>query len=152
MVTMHKSLYWEDVQEGDILPTLVKEVTATTVIYGALAARDFMPLHHDRDFAQRHGMKDIFMNSPATGGWLSKYLTDWTGPCGRLKRISLRFGSPCFPGDTLVWQGKVANKYTDGDQHLVDVEYSVKASEENHCTGNATIRLPSITSAHSEPV
>jgi acyl dehydratase len=146
------SLYWENIKEDDDLPSLVKDVTATTVIYGAIAARDFMPAHHDRDFAQRCGMKDIYMNSPVTTGWASKYLTDWTGPSGELKRISLRFGSPCFPGDTLTWRGRVARKYINGEQHLVDVEYSATVLETGHCTGTATIRLPSIASAHSEPV
>ena len=36
-----KSIAWEEIEEGDQLPALIKEVTATTVIYGAFASRDF---------------------------------------------------------------------------------------------------------------
>ncbi|MFC1945074.1 hypothetical protein ACFLX5_06365 [Chloroflexota bacterium] len=63
-----KALYWEDVLEEAVLPALTKEVTATTIVYGALASRDFMPVHHDTAFAQKQGMKDIFMNALTTGG------------------------------------------------------------------------------------
>ena len=136
------SLYWEEIEEGDTLPSLVKDVTVTTVVYGAIASRDFMPGHHDRDFAQKCGLKDIYMNSPVTTGWASRYVTDWSGPSGDLKKISLRFGSPCFPGDALTWRGRVARKYIKDGQSLVDVELSATILETGHCTGIATIKLP----------
>ena len=138
-----KSLYWEDVGEGDELPTLTKEVTATTIAYGALASRDFMPVHHDTAFAQKQGMQDIFMNAMTTGGWAGKYLTDWTGPEGELKRVSFRIGMPCFPGDTFTWTGKVTRKHAEGDQHLVDVEFDASVPMGSHCSGTATVSLPS---------
>ena len=47
-----QSIYWGEVKEGQKLPTLVKEVTATTIIAGAIASRDFMPVHHDKDFTK----------------------------------------------------------------------------------------------------
>jgi hypothetical protein len=50
---------------GDTLPVLRHDVTATTVVLGALASRDWRPMHHDHDFAvNRNGTKDIFMNTP----------------------------------------------------------------------------------------
>ena len=46
-----------DITVGDSLPVLRQEVSATTVILGALASRDWRPMHHDRDFArERNGM------------------------------------------------------------------------------------------------
>ena len=48
---------WGDVAAGDALPELRYDVTATTVVLGALASRDWRPMHHDYDFAvepQRH--------------------------------------------------------------------------------------------------
>ena len=47
-----------EVGVGDRLPALVYDVTATTVVLGALATRDWRPMHHDRDFAiERNGAK-----------------------------------------------------------------------------------------------
>jgi acyl dehydratase len=60
-------------------------VTATTVVLGALAARDWRPMHHDKDFAvDRNGTRDIFLNTPNQAAWFERFLTDWTGPYGRL--------------------------------------------------------------------
>ena len=47
---------------GDALPALEIEVTATLIAAGAIATRDFMPVHHDRDYANSQGAPDIFMN------------------------------------------------------------------------------------------
>ncbi len=137
-----KSLCWEDVEEGQELPTVTKDITCTTVIAGAIASRDFTPVHHDRDFAQKVGMKDFFLNNATICGFSGKYLTDWTGPEGELKEISFRIATPCFPGDTMTMTGKVVKKYTEGDQHLVDVECIAKVPRGDHCIGSVTIILP----------
>jgi len=36
---------------GDELPPLELEMSATRIVAGALATRDFMPVHHDRAYA-----------------------------------------------------------------------------------------------------
>ena len=43
------------VSVGDELDPLVIDVTATLIVAGAIATRDFMPAHHDRDFANAQG-------------------------------------------------------------------------------------------------
>jgi len=81
-------------------------------------------VHHDLRFAQKAGARDIFINILTSGGFVSRYLTDWSGPEGELKRMKFHLGVPCYAGDTLTMTGKVVRKYVDGDQHLVDIEYS----------------------------
>jgi acyl dehydratase len=137
-----KSLNWEDVEEGQELPTVTMDITCTTVIAGAIASRDFTPVHHDRDFVQNVGLKDIFLNNATICGFSGRYLTDWSGPEGELKEISFRIATPCFPGDTMTMTGKVIKKYTEGDQHLVDVEYEFAVPEGRNCGGTGTIALP----------
>ena len=70
---------------GDELPELDYDVTSTTVVLGALATRDWRPQHHDYHFAtERNGVQDIFLNTPNQAAWFERYLTDWSGPRGRL--------------------------------------------------------------------
>ena len=70
-----------NVQAGQELPELAYPVTATTIVLGALAARDWRPMHHDKDFAvNRNGTRDIFLNTPNLASWFERYITDWTGP------------------------------------------------------------------------
>ncbi len=99
---------------GDELPELAVDVTATSVILGALAARDWRPMHHDRDFAQqRNGVRDIFMNTPNQAAWFERYVTDWTGPKGRLGRMVFRMKDSVFPGDRMTFRGTVESVKTD---------------------------------------
>ena len=46
-----RNLTFGEVEEGQELPPLEYPVTATTVVLGAIASRDWRPMHHDRDFA-----------------------------------------------------------------------------------------------------
>jgi acyl dehydratase len=110
---VHRRLL-DEAQEGDELPTLAYEVTATTVVLGALASRDWRPMHHDYDFAVHHnGLQDIFLNTPNQAAWFERYVTDWTGPTGRLGRMQFRMTSSVFPGDEMHFDGTVERVETD---------------------------------------
>jgi acyl dehydratase len=99
---------------GDALPPLSIDVTATTVVLGALASRDCRPMHHDRDFAvNRNGARDIFLNTPNQQAWFERYVTDWTGPRGRLGRMRFRMLDSVYPGDTMTFAGTVGEVTTD---------------------------------------
>jgi hypothetical protein len=98
----------DDVHEGDAVPTLRYDVSATTIVLGALAARDWRPMHHDYDFAvNRNGTQDIFMNTPNQAAWFERYITDWAGPTGRLGRMKFRMKGSVFPGDTMALDAAV---------------------------------------------
>jgi acyl dehydratase len=133
-----------DVKPGDELPPLSVEVSATTVILGALASRDWRPMHHDRDFAiHRNGTRDIFMNTPNLAAWFERYLTDWTGPTGRLGRMTFRMHDSIFPGDTMVFRGSVEQVASDASgTSWADVALRVSVGERTMTTCTARVALP----------
>mgnify|MGYP001241873380 CR=1 FL=1 len=99
---------------GDELPGLAFDVPPTTVVLGALASRDWRPMHHDHKFAtERNGVADIFLNTPNQAAWFERYVTDWTGPRGRLGRMTFRMRSSVFPGDRMVFAATVTEVSTD---------------------------------------
>ena len=107
-------LVLDAVHPGDALPELAVDVTATTIVLGALASRDWRPMHHDHDFAvHRNGTQDIFMNTPNQAAWFERYVTDWTGPTGRLGRMTFRMSGSVFPGDRMTFVGTVEDVVTD---------------------------------------
>ena len=107
-------LMFDAVHAGDVLPELTYEVSATTIVLGALAARDWRPMHHDYDFAvNRNGTQDIFMNTPNQAAWFERFVTDWTGPTGRLGRMKFRMSGSVFPGDTMTMRAAVEKVETD---------------------------------------
>src|SRR5689334_11647472 len=133
-----------DVKAGDTLPELAYDVSATTIVLGALAARDWRPMHHDYDFAvNRNGTRDIFMNTPNQAAWFERYLTDWSGPMGRLGRMKFRMRGSVFPGDTMVLSASVdAVDLDDSGCGWVglSVALSVDGDVKTECT--ARIALP----------
>ena len=139
-----KSLSAADVAVGQRLAPLSYEVTATTVILGAFAARDWRPMHHDRDFAiERNGTRDIFMNTPNLAAWFERYLTDWSGPTGRLGRMAFRMRDSIFPGDTMVFEGVVSGVEDDVAGHSwVDVDVRVAVDDRTMTECKARIAIP----------
>jgi acyl dehydratase len=132
------------VHAGDALPDLEYPVTATTVVLGALASRDWRPMHHDHDFAvNRNGTRDIFLNTPNQAAWFERYLTDWTGPKGRLGRVKFRMKGSVFPGDTMVLHGTVDEVTTDDagcGWVALSLSLTVDGDVKTECT--ARIALP----------
>ena len=111
---MKTRLLFGNVAVGDTPPELGYDVTTTTVVLGALASRDWRPMHHDRDFAvNRNGTRDIFLNTPNQAAWFERYVTDWTGPTGRLGRMTFRMNTPVFPGDHMVFTSTVTGTEID---------------------------------------
>ncbi|HVB92360.1 MAG TPA: hypothetical protein VND70_09715 [Acidimicrobiales bacterium] len=144
MTSLTPRLLLADVAAGDVLPELAYDVTATTVVLGALATRDWRPMHHDKDFAvNRNGTRDIFLNTPNQAAWFERYLTDWSGPHGRLGRVTFRMSGSVFPGDTMTLRGVVESTEVDGTGcgfATVAVNLAVGGHTKTTCT--ARIALP----------
>jgi acyl dehydratase len=131
-----------EIREGDVLPVLELPMTATRIVAGAIATRDFMPVHHDRDYANQQGAPDIFMNILSTNGYCSRYLSDWAGPDAMLTNLSIRLGVPVFPGSTLTFTGAVTGVEARADDVLVRVAFRAANALGDHATGTATLSLP----------
>ena len=137
-----ETLAFEDVAAGDVLPTLVIDMDATRIVAGAIATRDFMPVHHDRDYANHQGAPDIFMNILSDTGYSSRFLTDWAGPEAMVKHLAIRLGVPVFPGHTLTYEGSVTGTRVEDGAGLVDVEFRAEGDLGDHVTGTAVVDLP----------
>ena len=114
------------------------------MVLGALATRDWRPMHHDKDFAvNRNGTQDIFLNTPNQAAWFERYLTDWTGPHGRLGRVTFRMMGSVFPGDTMVLRGVVEGTEVDGSGcGFVSVAMTLAVDGDTKTTCTARLALP----------
>ncbi len=127
------------VEVGEELPALDIPVTSTLVVGGALASRDYTPVHHDKAAAQAQGLPDVFMNILTTGGLVGRYVTDWAGPKAEMTGVRLKLGGPNMPGDTLKLRGKVLGSKAGS----VEVEVSGDNAWGNHVTATIQLSLPS---------
>jgi hypothetical protein len=139
-----------DVKAGAKLPELTKDVKPVTVVLGAMASRDWRPQHHDYQFATEHnGLDNIIMNTPNLAAWFERYLTDWSGPKGRLGRIKFRMKDSIYPGETMRFIGVVKAVGTaENDVGWVEVEIELRAGEKL-CVGcDARIAIPATRDAN----
>jgi len=127
-----------DVRVGEELPDLVVEVTATLVVAGAIASRDYQDVHHDMGLARQRGMAGIFMNIVTTNGFVGRFVTDWAGPDATVRRIGIRLGAPNFPGDRMRMSGRVTAVH-DGE---VEVQVVGRNRLGDHVTGTVAVALP----------
>jgi hypothetical protein len=122
---------------GETLPELVIPITATSIVSGAIASRDYQDVHHDVSAAREKGSPDIFMNILTTNGLVGRFVTDWAGPQARVLKIAIRLGVPNYPGDTMTLTGSVARAEEDGT-----VEVAVRGANRlgDHVTGTVTLK------------
>jgi hypothetical protein len=137
-----KTLDWKQIRVGDAVSPLRIDVTATVVVAGAIATRDFMPVHHDRSYANTQGAPEIFMNIMTDNAYCSRFLTDWAGPQAMVKRIAIRLGVPAHAGSRLEFTGSVTGTSCVGDEGIVEIEFRASNDRGDHLTGTAVLGLP----------
>ncbi len=136
--------FWEDVSEGDELPELRMPITVTRCVYLASATRDFSPQHSNRDYAQqRSKAKDVFVNTPFNLGMVSRFLTDWSGPRSRVRRMKIAMRDNVCAGDDMIITGRVTRKYIEERDHRVDLEIMIATQDGPATPCAATLALRS---------
>mgnify|MGYP001463325350 FL=1 len=140
---MHETLYWEDVAEGQELPQLVKRPSRRQLVMYAGASGDFYEVHYDKDFAIEIGLPGLIVHGALKNAYLAQVITDWMGPEGVMKKLSVKYRGTDVPGDTLTCSGRVTKTYVNGEVHQVDCVLVLSNSNgEETTTGTATVVLP----------
>jgi len=136
-----KTLNYADVAVGDKLPSLDIDITTGLVVGGALATRDYEPVHHDKGKAQAAGLPDVFMNILTSQALMTRFATDWSGPEAVVKSLDIRLGAPNVPGMVMTITGEVKAK--DDSNGVIDVQV---LGENNiwgmHMQGTVQLALP----------
>lgn len=136
-----ETLRYGGVAVGDKLPELKIDITTGLIVGGAIASRDFTPVHHETKAAQDVGLPDVFMNILTSNGLMARFVTDWSGPESTVKSIDLRLAAPNVPGVVMTVTGEVVAK--DDAAGTVDVSVT---GENNvwgtHMSGVVRIELP----------
>lgn len=136
-------LYWEEVHEGDELPTVELDINTKRLFQQASGSQDWYPVHFDPRFARKAGHEDVFMNTGFIQAALVRLVTDWMGDAGFLKRLSFEMRRQHRPGDTMVCRGRVTGTEAGEGDGLVFLEVWSENEREGVATpGEATVVLP----------
>src|SRR5438067_1026598 len=82
---MGQQVYFEDVAEGQEIPSLKKNCSTQQLVQWAAASGDFYQIHYDKDFAQSTGLKGLIVHGALKNAFLGQLLHDWIGERGQLR-------------------------------------------------------------------
>jgi acyl dehydratase len=139
-----KRLYFEDVQEGDELPSFtVENLTRTDFVKYAGSSGDFNPIHHDQTFAEASGNPTVFAMGMLNAGILSRLVADYAG-IENLRKYRVRFATRVWPGDSVTCKGKVTKKLVENGARIIEGEMTaVNQKGEVAIQGSFRAALPS---------
>jgi len=117
---IEKAKRFEDIQIGDEITPLVKEIgMARMMAYGA-ATWDFIRLHYDADYARELGFEAPFVDGQMMGGFLTQHVQDWAGPGAFLRKLAFRNRVMAYPGDSLTCHGVVTDVLSTEEAGMIE--------------------------------
>ena len=134
--------YIEEVEAGQELPELLKRPTTRQLAMYAGASGDFYEIHYDRDFALAQGLPGVILQGALKSAFLGQLVTDWMGPEGSLRELSVRYREIDVPGDTLTCKGTVAGVDVAAGTVSCTIWIENGAGTKT-TTGRAVVALPS---------
>lgn len=118
---------FDDVSEGESLPSRSVPVTRASLIHYAGASGDRNVIHWDERTAQAVGLPDVIAHGMWTMGAAVQVVTDWVGDAGRVVDYGTRFTKPVVVphdgGASIDVEGTV--KSLDADARQATVELTV---------------------------
>ena len=119
---IEKARRFEDIQIGDEITPLVKEIgMARMMAYGA-ATWDFIRLHYVADYARELGFEAPFVDGQMMGGFLTQHVQDWAGPGAFLRKLAFRNRVMAYPGDSLTCHGVVTDVSSTEEGGMVECD------------------------------
>lgn len=127
----------------EALPAMQVHISRKMVIGGAIASRDWQPIHHDPQWAREGaGLRDVIMNNYTQAGWLSRFVTDWTGPQARLARMRFAMRRPLCPGDEARFRGVVRDREERDGLLWLTVAVDIAVGEQVATEATLVVALP----------
>src|SRR5258708_28728350 len=122
-------LYFEDVQVGDAIPTLVKgPVTHLQLVRYAGASGDFNPLHTDPKVGEMIGTGGIIAYGMLIMGFVGQMLSDYVGPTA-LRKFGVRFKGMTHLDDVITCTGTITEKFEVNGEARISGK--VQAADQN---------------------
>ena len=110
------TIYFDDVQGGDALPTVVNEpLTQIQFVRYSGASGDFNPIHTVEQAGIEAGNNGVIAHGMLIAGLLGRVVTNWVEP-RQVRKVAVRFTAISRAGDMITCRGQAAEKFeTDGE-------------------------------------
>jgi acyl dehydratase len=139
---MAEHLLWENITAGQEMPPYRVTVSLVRMMMYAAATWNPYQLHWDSDFSKKRGFKDANIAGPMFGDYLAEMIGQWARDPSRLKSLEYSNRDMAFPGDTLIFRGKVKEKRREANVALVECQVWVENQKGGILAeGTATVTL-----------
>lgn len=113
------------VQVGQSLPDLVRTIEPPDMVAYGAATWDWHRMHYDASFAAQGGLPGPVVDGQMLGALLAKQVMDAFGPGAFLRKMSFRFRSMVFAGETIRCVGEITGVSPDEKGTVVGVTQRV---------------------------
>lgn len=122
---------------GAVLAPLTFPLPLKQFVLAVAATRDFYEIHHDDEYARSAGADAMLIGTHFIQGLVGRYVTDWSGPGGELRRLKLVPSGLSHPGDDLTLDGTVTGVQVTSAETIV--ELTVVCANGRGLTHTATV-------------
>jgi acyl dehydratase len=137
-------VYFQDVQEGQEIPSLTDKPTSQRLVMWAAASGDFYQIHYDKDFALGNGLPERITHGALKHALLGRLVHQWAGDEGRVKKVACQYRGMDIVNEDVTCHGVVKRKYQEGNENLVELELWTETPQGQKTTpGTAVVALPS---------
>ena len=137
-------LYWDDVQEGQEVPTFQRVTDLMNWNRYAAVNDEFLYIHMDDEAGKAANQPGVFGMGNVRWAYMHNMLTIWIGDSGFIRKLDTQYRVLNLKEDTLTAMATVTRKYVENGEHLLDLDIWVENQRgENTCPGHATVQLPS---------
>jgi acyl dehydratase len=142
---VNQAIHFDDVAVGDFIPAReYGPLTIVDTVRWAGLQENWQHLHYDRDHVREHnGLKTFIASGAYRQALLMRMLTDWIGPRGWLKKISVRHTYSTFEGDMMRFSARIAEKSIDtADPWIICELHGTNQDDQQILSGRGTLILP----------
>jgi len=144
-MNVQQAIYFEDVNAGDLIPSReYGPLTIVNTVRWAGLQENSQHLHFDRDHVREHnGLRTFIASGAYRQALLIRTLTDWIGPRGWLRKISVRHTYSSFEGDSMRFGGRVLEKSAEPSDPWITCDLEgTNQDKQQILTGLCTLILP----------
>ncbi|MBF8258972.1 MAG: hypothetical protein HW377_1346 [Actinobacteria bacterium] len=141
---MSNQVYYEDVLEGQDIPSIRKDVTNVNILMYLSTVWLMDRIHFDYLFATlRRGLPDVVAPGPMGGDYYAQLLGEFAGEKGEVRKMSIQFRNFMVPSDVLLCGGKITKKYMEEGKGFIELDLWLKKDNGINCApGKGLVTLP----------
>ncbi|HTP51870.1 MAG TPA: hypothetical protein VMK42_14345 [Anaeromyxobacteraceae bacterium] len=141
---MASQTFFEDVREGQEIPSLRKDVSPVSILMYVASVWLMDRIHFDQPFAtQRRGLPGVVAPGNMGGDYYAQLLSEFAGDDGQVRKMSFQFRNFMLADDVLEVGGRIVKKYMSEGKGIVDLELWIKNQGQVNCVpGKGLVALP----------